>query len=386
MQLLQKITYVYLLCSLFVGRIVCNLLVFIAPIFRKKPIKDFLFLPYTHKDNSGTRARVQDYLPFFEKDGYTYDVHYICDAQYYTWVYYAPKKNKIREYLFYSHIFWSRLIWCFHSRNYRTVFYQRSLFPDFYDQRGTPLEKLMRAYNSDIIVDYFDADYVDNPQLIHAVIRECDTLTLVNDFLLNYFKNYHANLYLNDLSIDTERYIQKTNFDITQPVRIFWTGNIDNLLHVYQLLPILRRLHTKYPIRLVIVGRSKGEILDDFVEHHLWSEETFNDLITSSDIAVYPAFIVNDITLGKVAYKCLEYATCKVPMIASPYGLSSRFTESDVLIARTEEEWYNAFIELIENKERRVQLAENAYQKILNYHDTKATYRNFVKILTTRWT
>jgi spore maturation protein CgeB len=73
-------------------------------------------------------------------------------------------------------------------------------------------------------------------------------------------------------------------------------------------------------------------------------------------------------------------------MIASPYGLSSRFTESDVLIARTEEEWYNAFIELIENKERRVQLAENAYQKILNYHDTKATYRNFVKILTSRWT
>lgn len=380
---LQKLVYLYLWLSLSIGKLLCELLILATPLFKKKPKKDFLFLPYTHKDNSGTRTRVQEYLPLLERDGFTFDVHYICDAEYYNWVYYQPKKSLIREYLFYQKMFWNRLVWCFKASNYKTVFFQRALFPDFYNQTGNPLERLLRAYNNHIIVDYFDADYARNPKLINGVVKYCDTVTVVNDFLKSYFEKKGKQVLLNDLSIDTRRYQQKKDFNLHTPVRIFWTGSIPNLSHLVELLPALRQVHRKYPIKLVIVGRSKGNISDDFVEHHLWSDETFNALITGSDLAVYPAFHADDYSQGKVAYKCLEYATCKVPMVASPYGLSSRLeNEKDVLTATTEEQWVSAIIRLIENQNLREQLAENAYIKVLKYHDTQATYKNFVSILT----
>ncbi len=385
MKFIQRIVYLYLLMSLFFGRIVCGVFILLAPLLRKKPVKDFLLLPYSHKDNSGTRTRVQEYLSLLERDGYSYDVHYICNADYYNWVYYQPKKTKIREYLFYQSMFWNRLKWCVRASRYRTVFFQRALFPDFYEQRGNPLECLLQAYNNDIIVDFFDADYARNAKLIQGVIHHCNTVSVVNDFLKSYFEKFHQNVVLNDLSIDTARYIQKNDFNLSSPVRLFWTGSISNLMHLKELLPALRRVHQSHPIKLVIVGRSKGDIEDDFVEHHLWSDKTFNQLITECDIAVYPAYQADDYTQGKVAYKCLEYASCKIPMIASPYGLSSRFTTEDAMIVVKEDEWVDVLIKLIQDQKLREQLAQNAFNKVVRYHDTKATYKNFVKILTARW-
>ncbi len=382
----QKVIYIYLLLSLSVGKLICELLIVLAPFLKAKPAKDFLFLPYTHKDNSGARTRVQEYLPLLERDGYTYDVHYISDADYYNWVYYQPKTSRIREYLFYQKMFWNRLIWCVKASRYQTVFFQRALFPDFYNQTGNPLERLLRAFNNNIIVDYFDADYVRNAKLIDGVVKYCDTITVVNDFLKSYFEKKAKQVILNDLSIDTSRYQQKTDFSLQASVRIFWTGSIPNLANLVELLPALRKVNEQFPIKLVIVGRSKGTITDAFVEHHLWSDETFNSIITGCDIAVYPAFEADEISQGKVAYKCLEYAACKVPMVASPYGLSSRFeNEKEVLTATTEAQWTRAIIRLIEDQPLRIQLAENAYYKVMQYHDTKATYKNFVTILTGVW-
>lgn len=378
----QRSIYLYLLLSIGVGKIICELLILLAPLLKKKKQKDFLFLPYTHKDNSGTRSRIQEYLPLLDKDGFTYDVHYISDAAYYNWVYYQPKKTHVREYLFYQRMFWSRLWWCAKSSRYKTVFFQRALFPDFYDQKGNPLERLLRAYNNHIIVDYFDADYARNPKLIDGVVKHCDKVTVVNDYLKNYFEKKAKPVLLNDLSIDTSRYKQKKGHALHNPVRLFWTGSILNLVHLQELLPALRKVNALYPIKLVIVGRSKGSITDDFVEHHLWSDETFNDIITGCDIAVYPAFRADDYSQGKVAYKCLEYAVCKLPMVASPYGLSSRFeNENDVLVALTQEDWIRSIIRLIEDQALRERLADNAFQKLMKYHDTKATYKNFVSIL-----
>jgi spore maturation protein CgeB len=69
-------------------------------------------------------------------------------------------------------------------------------------------------------------------------------------------------------------------------------------------------------------------------------------------------------------------------MVASPYGLSSRFeNENDVLVALTQEDWIRSIIRLIEDQALRERLADNAFQKLMKYHDTKATYKNFVSIL-----
>ncbi len=382
MRLLQKVTYAYLLSSILIGKMLCRILIILAPLLRKKPTKDFLFLPYNHKDNIGCQVRVQAYLPLLLAGGYSFDVHYISDTKHFDWVFHQAKQTLIREYLFYNKIFWSRILWCYRSSRYKTVFFQRGLFPEFYDQTGTPLEKLLRAYNKNIIVDYFDADYVRNVKLILSIVKECDTVAVVNDFLKEFFLKHHKHVVINDLSIDTHLYKIKRDFSIHSPARLFWTGNPDNLQHIRDLLPILREVNEKHPIKLILITRAIDDIQDSFVEHHLWSSDSFNDIIINCDIALYPAPTQDDISMGKVAYKCLEYACCKLPIIASPYGLTSRFTKDDVLIAKTKEEWRQNIEELIKNQPLREILAQNAYQKVIQYHDTEATYKNFLNILT----
>jgi glycosyltransferase involved in cell wall biosynthesis len=378
----QKLTYLFLLLSLGIGRVCIEFLKIIAPLIPGKPQKDFLFFPYTHKDNSGTISRFQEYFPFLDKDGYTYDIHYVCDMDHYNWIYYAPRKNNSREYMFFHQVFWSRLKWVLKAKNYRAVFFQRALFPDYYEQKSAMLEKLLHKLNNNVTVDYFDADYVRNDTYIMNIIKSCNKISVVNEDLFIYFSQFHSRILYNDLSIDIKRYKAKTDFSIHNPVRIYWTGSIGNAVNLQVILPVLEKINKTIPLVLVMICRTKAGFTQSFIEHHVWEEKTYIDYMIGSDLAIYPVLEDDEYSRGKVAYKALEYAVAKVPMVASEPGLSSRFEKGkDVLIANTKEEWESQLIKAIGDAALRKELAEGAYQKIIKYHDVKVTYKNFIEIL-----
>src|SRR5947209_5669126 len=110
-KLMEKTAYLFLRISLLVGAIVATLftyLTFLVPVNKKKR-KDFLLLPYTYKNNIGVISRFQVYLPYLDKDGYTYDIDYLYEEKYYLDIYLNNHLNRTQEYLLNHRVFWRRL-------------------------------------------------------------------------------------------------------------------------------------------------------------------------------------------------------------------------------------------------------------------------------------
>ena len=380
----DKLANGLLLVSLAIGRGLAAVLMRFAPLLRKQnPAKDFLFFPYTHKDNIGTLARVQEFLPLLAADGFRCDVHYIATREHSNFLFAQPHNTRWHEYRYYRRIFWQRLRWVLRAPNYKAVFVQRGLFPDYYNQRRAVLERLLHALHPNVTVDYFDADYARNETLYADIVRQADKVAVVNDFLFDRYSTLHPRVFINDLSVSAKRYQVKDSFAIHQPVRLFWTGSASNAReNLTAILPMLAELNATKPLTLVMVSPTKEGFDWPFVEHHEWSEETFFDLMAGADIALYPAAADNVFSRGKVAYKTLEYAASRLPMVASPQGLSSRFkSEEDVLLATNPEEWKAQLTRMMQDETLRKRLAESAHDKFMRYHEIRANYRSLLKIL-----
>ena len=380
----ERIAYAWLRLSLALGWLVVKVAIAFAPFLKKrKPAKDFLFFPYTHKDNIGTRSRFREYFPLLTNDGYTFDVHYPSTRDEYMRLFHSDLPSRREEFEHSARLFWRRLKWILKAPDYKAVFYQRSLFPEFYDQRNALLEQLLRALHDNITVDFYDADYARNEPFYKNVIRRCDKITVVNKPLYDYFCQHHPRVLYNNLSVDATVHRVKDDFALHQPVRIFWTGSVTNAqAHLAPLMPVFETLNAAQPISLVLVSLNNAGLTQPFVEHHPYEGNTFNTLMRESDIAIYAAQHDDVFTRGKVAYKHLEYAATKVPMVASPFGLSEHFTPGeDVLVARNAGEWRSQLQLLINDASLRERMANSAYKKLLQHHDTKSTYENFLRFL-----
>ena len=101
-----------------------------------------------------------------------------------------------------------------------------------------------------------------------------------------------------------------------------------------------------------------------------------------SDIALYPAIENDEFNMGKVAYKSIEYGASALPIIASPYGLSTHFeNEQDVLLAINPDEWEKQILRLIVDEDLRKKLGTNARIKTETFNSVNATYKNLISIL-----
>ncbi len=379
---IERAAYLFLLISLAAGRAVATFFTwfsFLVPKFGKQ--KDFLFFPYAHHNNSGTISRYQIYLPLMEKDGYTYHIDYISQKDYYNQIFYK-ENSRTREYLFYHRLYWRRLFKTLLAKNFKSVFIHRAMFPEYYDQFFPYLERLMSKLNNNITIDYFDAEYARNKILVDRTVSYCNKVCVVNQHLYNYFSKIHPRVYFNNLAVDTKLYLPKDNYVLGSPVTVFWTGSINNTVHLKTIIPILEKINQEIPLKLRIVCKTNGGYTQPIIEHYQWTSQTFFKYLNEADLAIYPAMEDNEFNRGKVAYKALDYAAGKIPMVASPFGLSHNFeNEKDVLLATNEAEWEVQLRRLIADESLRRTLAENAHKKLLEHHYVIPTYHQLLKIL-----
>lgn len=379
---IERVAYIMLLFSLVIGRLVA-LFFFKFPFLLKKnkPVKDLLLFPFSHKDNIGTIARFQIFLPLLERDKFTYDIYYTWNKQQEDEIYFKSKSRTL-EYFYLGVLFWRRLFQTMRAGNYRAVFFQKSMYPLYYDQFTPYLEKLICKINDNVTVDYFDADYMHNSKLINTIAKTTNKVSVVNEHLKNYFEKLNAHVFYNDLALNIKSYKIKNNYSINEKINFFWTGSESNAINLREIIPILEKLNTLYPLQLTMICRSNAGYNNPIINNTAWNEKTFFQLLSEADIAIYPALEDTEFTRGKVAYKNIEYGAAALPIIASLHGLSPHFeNETDVLLATNAEEWEKQILRLINDESLRKKLGTNARLKTEKFHSLELTYKNLLENL-----
>lgn len=161
-----------------------------------------------------------------------------------------------------------------------------------------------------------------------------------------------------------------------QPARTFgvirlgyFSGSITHNADFALILPAIARILKKNPqVELHVVGELdiSSELYpyqEQIVKREFVSWEQLPALIASVDINIAP-LETNLFNKAKSENKWVEAALVKVPTVASDVGAFRHMIRHGEtgLLCRTVDEWYQALDLLISDEEKRLKMAENAYQ------------------------
>jgi hypothetical protein len=379
---IERFAYIRLIASIGFYRILSDIVILLYPVFKSKSKKYELGLyPYAQKGSDGYTRRFQEYFSFLKADEINFKVFDICDDIDYITIIKSGKKN---TYDFFRFVLKKRFSQTMEIRYCEKAFIHRNLYPFYPDLKFPFLEKMAYKLCDNVIIDYWDSVWLYNHTLTERTVKYCHKLTVVNQYILDHFNYAHNKKYIFPIGVNLDKYKIKKDYNCSEEgvLTFFYTGlpgNVRKLLHEMDI--VFKELSKTIKLKLILVSRETVEHPNINVEHHLFEESTFFELLTKADIGIY-AMDNSDISRGKMAMKVLDYFAAALPCIASPYGITPYANNREnCLLAKTKDEWIEYMLLLYNDKNYREFLGKAGRKTIQDKHNLADSYSLFKSII-----
>jgi Glycosyl transferases group 1 len=145
-----------------------------------------------------------------------------------------------------------------------------------------------------------------------------------------------------------------------------WIGSAGTVRYLAPMrgrLTQLRRAAPEHRYRLLVVGGQVDPIEGIEVDQLDWSPQAERQALADADIGLMP---IPDTpwTRGKCAYKALQYMAAGIPAVADDVGVTSEVIGEGGVVARNEDEWRTALIELARDPGLRGRLGSDARRRV----------------------
>jgi len=223
----------------------------------------------------------------------------------------------------------------------------------------------------------YQGDILERYQLI---LSETHSICTSTPYLKQLIKPFNPNVYiwrnLVDPSIAQFRYFDRDN---PEEIRIGWTLTIHHAGDAGIAMPALVDICRKYPqVKLIFMGWMPPYIVQNvpkerYEYYDFVPVDAFYACFGSLDFDIGIAPLEdNGFNWGKTARKMQEYAILKIPAIVSPVRPYDEWSDGDTCLKpkdNTHANWVKALSRMIEEKELREKLVENAYIQVMENHD-----------------
>lgn len=325
-------------------------------------------------NDGASRFRVQQYFHYLRKEGYHFFYFPLHRGKKH------PENYGLLKYFWYVSIVFFKFVSIFFAPFFKVIFIQRSTLKHI-----SPFpERIIRFLNKNIIFDFDDAVWLNylnqrkNP--VAEVIKISKEIIAGNKFLSNYAAQYNKNITLIPTPVDTGVLKPVTAKIKHNYLVIGWTGSFPNYQYLYRLKPVLEKIKLRYKDKIefkILSNRQLRENLGIKYNYIEWSPENENSVISSFDIGIMP-LIDSEWTRGKCAFKVLQYMAAGAAVIASPVGMNKEVIKPGMgFLANNNQEWYEAFCQLIENSDLRNQLAREARMEVERKYSVKNNFEKF---------
>ncbi|MDR3435683.1 glycosyltransferase [Telmatospirillum sp.] len=312
---------------------------------------------------ASSRTRFLAYLPALRANGMTVTITPFFDNDYLPALYSGrrPKLSVVAGY------YWRRIRALAAARRYDLVWIEKEALP------WVPLSiEMLLLGHKPFAVDFDDAWFHRYESHRHFLVRGLlgtkfeglvrrARMTLVgNDFLVAWARSAGArNIRQLPTAVDLTRY-QVTDWNRSAPLRIGWIGTPTSAaIYLRPLLPTLADMIHEGWATLTVVGADDPELHAIGATVVTWKEAQEIDQLHSFDVGIMP--LSDDLwSLGKCAYKLIQYMAVGLPVVASPVGMNRKVVVDGVngFLATTPEEWRNAFERLAADPEMRRRMGE----------------------------
>jgi len=275
----------------------------------------------------------------------------------------------------------SRLWSALKAPGHEIVYFERELIPYVCPEP----EQFVRLLNRSIVFDFDDAVYLnypaeDNP--IPALLKMSEAVIAGNEILGTWAISHTDRVWVLPTAIDTDRYAMREPAGDGR--RLVWTGSAGNLKYLEAIAPALAETAKAHPglILRVICDKPPSKDVGVPVEFVRWSEEVEVEAVRTADIGLMP--LANDEwCLGKCGYKLLQYMSCGLPSVASPWGIVSDMLDAGRcgLPAQDLEEWASNLDLLIRNPEYRREIGASARDHAERIYSRRVMYPRWKEVL-----
>lgn len=323
----------------------------------EKPISIVYFTKYTTAGPS-SRYRSYQYQSALNENGFNTRYYPLFPTRYIHDLYQNGKKNWLILLPQYIKRFFKILF----LKNYDILFIEYELFPFM----PYFLEKFVLLGKRNIVIDYDDATFhtYDKNRIslvrficgnkIYKLVSKAHLVITGSPYLTKVLSKYNNSIIEIPTSIEFEKYRVLGSSSDNAVFIIGWIGSKNTSVNVLLLRNALLRLQEKYNMELQLVGFDKSLISKlEGINYRLipWDEKTEVETISKFDVGIMP-LENNFFNHGKCGFKLIQYMACGIPTISTPLDANVKIDNSNGnLFATTEDEWYDSFEKIIEQKD-----------------------------------
>jgi len=239
-------------------------------------------------------------------------------------------------------------------------------------------ERMIERQNVPIVYDFDDAIFLPNVSVANAkfrflkfpnktatICRLATHITVGNTFLAEYAAQFNHNVSIIPSTIDTTKYIPRTDYDIVSIPTIVWSGSITTIQHLETLSSVLQKLAKQERFKLRVIGAADFHLEGVEIENIRWNAETESSDLCQGDIGIMP--LPNDLwSKGKCGMKALQYMGTAIPTICSNVGANAEIISDgeNGFLAENEKEWLEKLTKLLHSAEMRSRVGKAARKTV----------------------
>lgn len=338
-------------------------------------MKKILYIaPHRPERSPGQRFRFEQYIPWLEQNQYGITYSYILNANDDTRFY--QKGNYLYKVYIVLKSFFIRLADIFRSRNHQVVI----IYREAWFLGSTFFEWWFSKLRIPVIFDFDDAIWMNDtseanqnlkwlkkPEKTAKIAKYANLVTVGNQYLADYARQYNSNVLIIPTTIDTKHYVSEMPGH-NGIVSIGWIGSYTTIKHFKEAIPELKSIHEKYgnKVKFTVIVDKAPDIEEIPIEHIPWSKEKEVSNLDLMDIGIMP-LPDDDWSRGKCGFKGIQCMAMSKPVVMSPVGVNSEIVKhaQNGLLASNHKEWVEALSELIEHEQLRKQLGEAGRKTIV---------------------
>lgn len=355
----------------------------------KMGLKILFIVPYPTGKAPSQRFRFEQYYHVLRAEGHELEIRPFLSEQ--TWkILYLPGRFLQKALAILGGLF-RRFLLLFSLRKYDYLFIHREATPI-----GPPFFEYIASkwLKKKIIYDFDDAIWIPNYSEANSffsflkgygnvkhICKWAYKISCGNDYLCDFARKYNTNVVYNPTTIDTENYHNKVKSALPEKFVIGWTGSHSTIRYIEVILPVLKELQKTHEFVFRVISDIAPDYDLEALEYRKWNKETEIEDLLSFSVGIMP--LEDDKwASGKCGFKALQYMSLGIPALVSPVGVNTRIVDHGLngYICSSLVEWKTALSELMEQKERLLEMSARTREKIQNHYSVRSNSQNFLNL------
>lgn len=216
---------------------------------------------------------------------------------------------------------------------------------------------------------------------VNKIIRWAETITVGNDFLAEYARQFNSNIRVIPTTIDLDNVHSLCGNPHQEPVVIGWTGTHTTGQYLNDLIPVLDELSKKHRFIFRVISNQHPNIDRAYLEFVPWKKESEIEDLATFNIGVMP-LTDSEWSRGKCGFKGLQYMALQIPAVMSPVGVNNQIISNGVngFLCSSQQDWLDALERLVVDPELRQQIGIKGKETVQLKYSVEANRNNYLQL------